>query len=363
MLVSANNSNLTIAVCGLGFYRRDFVFELLKKVDRQISIYCGADYEKNFIPVINEYFPEIVTCGSFKLPKGFLLVKFPLKKLLTTNVLVMDLNPRALHVLPLVLVRRFLGLKTLLWGHAFSRSGSENKFGWVRNFLRLAASGLIVYTETEKDLLSTLHVGKPIFSAPNSLYPAHKLGFSPLTKRYRILYIGRLIASKKPNLLISAFASSPYLTENYCLTIVGDGELRSELNQQAVNLELGKSFELLGHVDDFERLSDLYGEAIVSVSPGYVGLSLIQSTGFGVPIVIADKEYHAPEIEGFSDGVNGIMFSSNDSMSLANALIQITTSSDYWLKRGDNIAAVSQNAYNTELMAQNFLAAMLEMET
>lgn len=50
-----------------------------------------------------------------------------------------------------------------------------------------------------------------------------------------------------------------------------------------------------------EDIYDVYANALVSVSPGYVGLSLTQSLSFGVPMLIAIDEAHVPEIDAALD--------------------------------------------------------------
>src|SRR5581483_7439328 len=119
----------------------------------------------------------------------------------------------------------------------------------------------------------------------------------PMTRRNRVLFIGRLIPEKKPGLLIEAFANaSSRLSSDIVLTLVGDGPERTNLERLVRQFNIDDRVEFVGSTYNQDQLAPYFNTSWISVSPGYIGLSAIHSMAFGVPMLVADKEPHSPEI-------------------------------------------------------------------
>ncbi|MDH8179555.1 glycosyl transferase, partial [Klebsiella pneumoniae] len=69
-------------------------------------------------------------------------------------------------------------------------------------------------------------------------------------------------------------------------------------------------------------LKEIYSKSFVSISPGYVGLSITQSLSFGVPMLVSKDENHSPELEALQTGLNGGFFNTNDPQSLADEILK-----------------------------------------
>ncbi|WP_186455479.1 glycosyltransferase family 4 protein [Rhodococcus rhodochrous] len=139
--------------------------------------------------------------------------------------------------------------------------------------------------------------GQPVWVAPNSLYARARLKFDTSKNRRSLLYVGRLEPSKRVELLVDAFAQSDLRSRGYKLDIVGSGSMLGTMQEQVERHDLGDSVRFHGRIDDVNILQGIYSETLISISPGYVGLSLTQSLGFGVPVLYAEDAPHAPEIE------------------------------------------------------------------
>ena len=180
-------------------------------------------------------------------------------------------------------------------------------------------------------------------------------GAAPATD---FLYVGRLVPEKKPALLVAAFAAAAgRLPEDRRLVLVGAGPEEARLRALAGEAGLGDRVVLAGHVGDQERLRALYAAAIASVSPGYVGLSITQSLGFGVPMIHADDEPHSPEVEAAVAGFNAVPFRSDSVAALADALVAVSGERDAWAARRQAIADDCAARYSLEAMADALLAA------
>ncbi len=106
--------------------------------------------------------------------------------------------------------------------------------------------------------------------------------------------------------------------EGWTLRLVGDGELREELQAQIRRLSLEGSIVLGRCENDMESV---YGSAsILALSSRYEGLpmALLESQSFGVPAVSFDCKCGPREI--IEDGKNGFLVEEGDVPALAGAL-------------------------------------------
>jgi glycosyltransferase involved in cell wall biosynthesis len=123
-------------------------------------------------------------------------------------------------------------------------------------------------------------------------------------------------------------------------------------------LGLAGRVSLTGHLDEVEVLRKIYARAFVSVSPGFAGLAITQSFAFGVPMLIADNEPHAPEIEAAAQGENCAFFASDDPAALAAGLLGFYRDRFTWIAKGPGIAATCASRYSVEVMAEGIVAAL-----
>jgi glycosyltransferase involved in cell wall biosynthesis len=261
-----------------------------------------------------------VAVTNLRLMHGRLLLQWGrwIDVLLATTAIV-DLNPRSVNAWVFLLSRKVLRRRTLVWGHLDPRRGREARTASVRTAMRRLADGCIVYTYESEKRLRTEHPSERVWVAPNALYRREFLRVAAGEMRVLILYVGRLESAKKPDLLLEAFALVASDNPDWKLTFVGDGALRQQLRSRAAAHGLADRVHLLGTMSEPRALAALYSQARCSVSPGYVGLTLTQSLGFGVPMVIADDEPHSPEIELATRGA-AVFFEHDSAASLAHAL-------------------------------------------
>jgi glycosyltransferase involved in cell wall biosynthesis len=224
--------------------------------------------------------------------------------------------------------------------------------------MRYLAEGLVTYTTTQAHELQARHRNKEIVAAPNALYHESEFAFDDRSIRDSILYVGRLRKDKKPDLLVRAFISLQAEYPELRLVIVGDGDSSDEVKSPVSRSPTNDAIEVIGFVADYQRLRALYGRAIASVSPGYVGLSLIQSLSFGVPMVISRNEPHSPELEAAVEGVNCVYFETDSVADLTAKILDIAANRDLWRERGFSIASTCAQTYSVEKMASGLIAAL-----
>ncbi len=169
----------------------------------------------------------------------------------------------------------------------------------------------VVLTEEDKPNwgpMETIRViANPVFLGPD--------GPAPLDTK-TVTSVGRYCHQKGFERLIEAWGLITRKT-GWTLRIVGDGELRPEMERQIASLGLQESV-LLGRNSD---MAGVYRNAsVLAVSSRYEGLSmaLVESQTFGVPAVSFDCKCGPREI--IRDGENGFLVPEGDVRGLAEAL-------------------------------------------
>ncbi|MFD6855985.1 glycosyltransferase [Rhodococcus sp. NPDC060090] len=277
-------------------YRDACVRELMVRHGEDITIFAG---EQHLDRTVRTGLPvDIVQrVKNFGLAGDRVLLQVGnWRDAINAEVTVIDLNPRSLTAWIIAGLRRLVKRRTLAWGHLHPRSGPESRTAPLRVLLRKFTDGTILYGYDSVVPARAELPDIPVWVAPNSLYRARDIETRDEDRR-GILYVGRLEQAKNVHLLVDAFADSKLWCEGMFLQIVGFGSLEEEILRTATLRGIRDHVRFFGKVHDVSALGDIYAETLFSVSPGYVGLSLTQSLGFGVPVLYAQDAPHSPEIE------------------------------------------------------------------
>ena len=101
--------------------------------------------------------------------------------------------------------------------------------------------------------------------------------------------------------------------------VVGDGPERERLQAMAKQLDIHVHF--YGACYDETRLAELNLISCVTVAPGMVGLTAMQSLGYGVPVITHDDRLaQMPEAESILPGITGDLFEHGNVADLARVL-------------------------------------------
>jgi glycosyltransferase involved in cell wall biosynthesis len=223
--------------------------------------------------------------------------------------------------------------------------------------MRLLANKIIVYTHSQKQELELRMPNKKIYSAPNALYKKNEMLTNNSLKTIKnIIYVGRLTKKKKPLIMVKAFEIAlKKLSKNVNLLIIGDGEEKQNIIEYVNNNKIASRVSILGHIGSYSELRELYHSSLVSLSPGYVGLSATQSLGFGVPMLVSRNENHSPEIESIKEGANALFFETNSEKNLSDKLLEMFNNQYYWIKQRELICEDCKGKYSIESMAEPFI--------
>ncbi len=280
------------------------------------------------------------------------------------RLVIAEFSLRTVSTWVLLARRRRAGLATVLWGHA---GGRRRSMDFLKRWMIRRCDGFITYTESQRRQLQEEFPHLPLWCAPNAVMWAAEYRHlpPPAGGTNRIIYVGRLVAEKKPRLLLEAFvraARAGSLPAEAELLLVGDGPERAILEARTQEAGFAGRIRFAGHVAEIDRLRELYSPAVCSVSPGYVGLSATQSFGFGVPMVVADGEAHSPEIEACSEA-NARFFPADDEAALVQALAEVYTRRTDWLRRREAISQHARENYSLDRMADTFSQVIAHFTT
>ena len=137
----------------------------------------------------------------------------------------------------------------------------------------------------------------------DSVSARHQLGI-PLGA-YCYGTIGRLVSKKNHTLLIDAFAK---LGDKSVLTLVGDGELREQLKEQATRLRVADRVIFTGGKEDAKKYMKAFDSFVLpSTEEEAFGMVLLEAMAASIPILCSDAPGPASVV-----GDAGILFKCGD---------------------------------------------------
>lgn len=140
----------------------------------------------------------------------------------------------------------------------------------------------------------------------------------------RLIFVGRLVEKKGAGCLLDAMARVIKTVPGAELLIVGDGPLRSTLEQKAKQLGLDDHVQFLGSVPH-HQLPDLYSSAGIAVMPSVIdsagdqeglGLVIIEAMGCGCAVIASSLE----AIRDVIDTDTGIFVTPGDTAALTEKI-------------------------------------------
>lgn len=210
------------------------------------------------------------------------------------DVLLLDGVGVARLLLPLL--HRLPGLQVAVLFHGVTRLNARD----IRLFRQFPAERLRV-AAVSATLARTLEqaLGRPVRSVRVALDP-HAFGQQLLGREQArqalgladggpvLGAVGRLVESKGFAMLIEAFAVARTRQPGAQLVILGDGELRKQLQARAEALGVADSVRFCGHRDDLARLYPAFDWLLVPSRSEGLGLVLQEAALSGVPVICSD---------------------------------------------------------------------------
>lgn len=190
---------------------------------------------------------------------------------------------------------------------------------FIRNVVFMFASR--VFLLTERDIYNY-----PSYLRNKIKVMKNPLGFSNERKmqefEYKLLSVGRLVHDKGYDRLLKNIS---LLDSKYSLTLVGDGELRGELEQLAEHLGIGDRVYFVGTT---KNVAKYYRESsLLLVTSRNEGLPMVicEANAFGLPVVSYDCETGPREM--IVNGENGYLIEEGNTIAFNDAINSIASDS------------------------------------
>ncbi|MCM1251770.1 MAG: glycosyltransferase [Clostridium sp.] len=188
----------------------------------------------------------------------------------------------------------------------------------LANLLFPYAAGIILQTERSRAFFSK-RIAKTAVILPNSLNPLFIRPAFQGERQKRVVSVGRLDANKNHEMMIRAFAKLASKYPEYTLTIYGDGELRSYLEELIDSLEMSGRVLIPGVIlnvaEEIEKASLFL---LTSYSEG-VSNALIEAMALGLPVIATDVP-SGGTVELIRHGENGWIIPTGDERALEKAM-------------------------------------------
>ncbi len=170
---------------------------------------------------------------------------------------------------------------------------------------------------------------------PNAIFNETVYTLSPPTERKKIICAaGRLIRLKRFDILIDAFAEIADRIPEYKLFIFGEGEEKSELENQIKYLGLSDRAILAGTDPNAVRFINYACAFVLSSDLEGMPNALLEAMAMGVPCISTRCEYGPEEL--IENGVNGILTDVGNKEQLSNAMLTIIENPDLTKKLAEN---------------------------
>ena len=210
--------------------------------------------------------------------------------------------------------------KRIIWGCDTKSRNIVLKF---RLLMARLSQSIIQYNPDEKNKLQKFKINtNKIFVANNTIYVPNS-SYDETIEKTSLIYVGRLQARKKIDLLFKAFSKlNLSIRENIMIEIVGDGNLKENLIKLSKSLNIDKSVIFHGKITDHEKLKKIFSRSYAYVSPDAIGLGLQHSFAYGVPVITSKDGFKGAEYYHLVNEKNCILWSEKEK-SLKNAIEQV----------------------------------------
>jgi glycosyltransferase involved in cell wall biosynthesis len=136
-----------------------------------------------------------------------------------------------------------------------------------------------------------------------------------------VVAAGRLVESKRYDVLIRGFAKVAAKRPDWQLRIYGQGRLKDELRELVVELGLHNHVLMMGPYMPIETEWAKGAIAAVPSDREPFGMTLVEAMRVGVPVVSTDAPHGPAEI--LEDGVDGLLIPTGDPEAMGDALLRL----------------------------------------
>ena len=190
----------------------------------------------------------------------------------------------------------------------------------------------------------------------------------PADGRVRIATCGRLVAKKGTQYLIESIGRLVSGGQNIELVIIGDGPLKSSLEQQVTELGLEQHVDFKGwrnhrEVSEILDTCQLFAAPSVTAEDGNQDApvnTLKEAMAMGLPVV---STWHGGIPELVEDGVSGYLVPERNSEALAKAIQRLISEPEWWPSIGSAGRAKVESVYAMDVVNDQLVSIYQRLVT
>lgn len=230
-----------------------------------------------------------------------------------------------------------LGLRTLLCKHRLTQFYERNVM--FKKYKACGNNFLAISNDTkhylERNLPGYLH---KIMLMPNAIDVAkfmkqeHKFDHESENQIIKLINIGSFEARKNQSFLIEVARIMADKGQQFCLTLIGSGMNKSEVEKKIIHYGLSDRIFSLGNVSNVERLlndADIYVHAAIYEA---FGLVMLEAMAAGLPVVCLDGMGNR---DFMLNGKNGFILSEPDPVEFADRIIDLVNNRALYRQMAD----------------------------
>jgi glycosyltransferase involved in cell wall biosynthesis len=370
-----SNSKIRIAIITnvIPSYRKGFYDRIFEINNFEISVFCQSHIPGNNIENIAKDYPNNVIFLNFiSLNNEYFVWQFlPWKRLCNDfDLIFIPGNPRVFSDVIFSLYCLFLKKKLVLWTIGRSYKGSffseKIRFFWSRMFQHI-----FVYNNKDIEYLRNNNfkesnivsmnngldqkfINNVVLNLSDAELNAWKSNHS-LNNKFVFISSSRLTKKNNFELVIKALSIILNKGANFHWILVGDGPEEGKLKKMAKKLNLLDHITFAGRIFDENELAFYFLSSNVSVLPGAIGLSILHSFGYGIPVVCHNNPlFHGPEYVVFDNFKTGLNFKRNNHLDLADKLFFLYNNQEVITVMSQNCFKIANQEYNVDVMKSNF---------
>ena len=177
--------------------------------------------------------------------------------------------------------------------------------------------------------------------------------YLPPNGRIQIITIGRFVQKKGIDYSIRAFAKLTNKHQNIEYNIIGDGSLRSNIEQLIRELNVSESVKLLGWKQQ-EECIEILNNSHILIAPSVTGQDgdqegipnvLKEAMAMGLPVI---STLHAGIPEVVEDGISGFLVPERDVDTMSEKLNYLIEHPEVWHSMGRAGRTRIEKDYNTQ---------------
>lgn len=243
------------------------------------------------------------------------------------DILVLSSNFRYIQNTLLFLMKAAGRYKILYWTHGTKKVPSVKSYKHIEGIYNkiidsLFVDGFLVYTHDSDDFYKSIKIpenkififnntinvekNRETFEAIREEEIRLQLEKFKIENEKNIVFIGRLIEKKSPQVVINYWLKLRKIFKDLGLIMIGDGPLLENIKK--LNY---KNLTAIGGLYDEKVIACLMKASLFVFCPTYSGLNINHAFSYGKPFVTFESNDHGPEIVYVRNGENGLILNPN----------------------------------------------------